>query len=612
MSVPAWVAPMLAVDDGGRLPVGEAWAYEYKFDGYRAALRVGVGGDTVLTSRNGLDFTGEFRALVGAAEVGRDLVLDGEIVVWRDGRADFELLQERRGRFRKGKSVEEFPVRFLAFDLLAFGGTSSLDLPYDERRRLLLDLPLPDDRVAVVPALSGPVEDLLDRAAAEGYEGLVAKRRDSRYLPGKRSDDWRKHPFTRTAEVVVCGWHPGRGSFAGVVGGLVLGAYDPASGDLVHVGDVGTGFDTRERARLRDRLAGLERATPPFPVPPADRGARWVEPVLVGEVRFRHRTRGAGRLRGTSWRGLRDDRTPDEVIMPSKPAETRVTVRVGDRTLKLSNLDKTLYPDGFTKGEVIDYYSRVAPFLLPHLRGRPVTFLRFPEGVGGENFFQRNAGEGAPDWLTTVVLPSDASGTVEHALVDGLPALVWAANLAALELHVPQWTVDDVRLPDRLVFDLDPGPDTTVVECCRVAERLHAELTADGLVPVAKTSGSKGLQVYAGIRTADPMAPTAYAKAIAGKFTAATPRQVTATMAKAQRKGKVFIDWSQNNPAKTTVAPYSLRGRAEPTASTPVTWDEVHACRDPEDLVFTADDVLDRVAEHGDLFAAVAGRTALP
>lgn len=183
---------------------------------------------------------------------------------------------------------------------------------------------------------------------------------------------------------------------------------------------------------------------------------------------------------------------------------------------------------------------------------------------------------------------------------------MWAANLAALELHVPQWTVEDRAargVPDRLVFDLDPGPGTTIVECCRIAERLHDVLVADGLTPAAKTSGSKGLQVYAGIHTSSSQASSAYAKAVANEFAAQTPESVTAKMTKALREGRVFIDWSQNNLAKTTIAPYSLRGRDEPTVSTPVTWEEVHSCRDASELVFTADDVLDRVDELGDLFA---------
>ncbi|MDQ7807894.1 non-homologous end-joining DNA ligase [Amycolatopsis sp. A133] len=300
-------------------------------------------------------------------------------------------------------------------------------------------------------------------------------------------------------------------------------------------------------------------------------------------------------------------------------AGSRITVRVGERQLTLSNLGKVLYPRaGFTKGEVLDYYTRVAPVLLPHIRDRAMTFVRFPDGVDGGSFFEKDVSRHAPGWVRTARLAVGGRGTdpelVSYPLINDLPELVWAANLAALELHVHQWTVgpgDERRTPDRLVFDLDPGPGATVVDCCRVAERLHDVLTGAGLSPVAKTSGSKGMQLYAGVTTTDGGAPSRYAKALAERLAAETPDLVVARMTKTLRPGKVFIDWSQNNPFKTTVAPYSLRGRDEPTVSTPVTWDEVRACRHVTHLRFTAGEVLRRVEDHGDLFADL-DRTRVP
>lgn len=298
----------------------------------------------------------------------------------------------------------------------------------------------------------------------------------------------------------------------------------------------------------------------------------------------------------------------------------RITVRVADRQLSLSNLDKVLYPAAqFTKGAVIDYYRQVAPVLLPHLAGRPVTFVRFPNGVTGGSFFEKDVSRHAPDWVRTARLPTDTrgqgSGLIDYPLVDDLPSLVWAANLAALELHVPQWTLDrngTPRPPDRLVFDLDPGAPADVVSCCRVAERLYDLLIADGLTPAVKTSGSKGLQLYCGIRSRASDQARGYARTLAGRLAAETPKLVVSKMDRVLRPGKVFIDWSQNNTAKTTVAPYSLRGRDQPTVSTPLTWDEVRACRHAADLVFTAPDVLARVAEFGDLLAAVTATPAPP
>ena len=294
---------------------------------------------------------------------------------------------------------------------------------------------------------------------------------------------------------------------------------------------------------------------------------------------------------------------------------TKVLVDVEGRQLALTNLEKVLYPQtGFTKGQVLDYYSRIAPVLLPHLTGRPLTRKRFPNGVDGTVFFEKNAPRGTPDWVRTVILPSPGSSkdreTIEYVVVDDLPALVWTANLAALELHTPMWRVAARRRaganicspPDLLVFDLDPGEPATVVECCAVAQLLQDAMRADGLDPVVKTSGSKGLQVYARSPGGDT---GAYAKGLAQRFESSHPDLVVHRMAKALRPGKVLVDWSQNSPAKTTVTVYSLRARPTPTVSTPVTWDEVAACRQPEDLVFTSDDVLVRVASHGDLFAGL-------
>lgn len=293
----------------------------------------------------------------------------------------------------------------------------------------------------------------------------------------------------------------------------------------------------------------------------------------------------------------------------------RVTVEVDGRQLTLSNLDKVLYPSvGFTKGEVIEYYSRIAPVLLPYLASRPLTVKRYPNGVEGAFFFEKNASRGTPPWVRTVTLPVPGStknrDTIDYVVVEEVATLVWLANLAALELHVPQWRVRPrARKPDTdlVVFDLDPGAPATVVECCEVALALRELLSADGLAPAAKTSGSKGLQVSAPVSVGDPELPSRYAQAIAQQLEAEHPDLVVSRMTKSLRPAKVFVDWSQNSPAKTTVAPYSLRARDEPTVSTPLSWDEVGS---GDALRFTATQVLDRVEAHGDLFAGVLDEDA--
>ena len=286
----------------------------------------------------------------------------------------------------------------------------------------------------------------------------------------------------------------------------------------------------------------------------------------------------------------------------------KVTVDVEGTQVVLSNLDKVLYPAvGFTKGQVLDYYSRIAPVLLPHLAERAVTRKRYPDGVDGQVFFEKNAPRGTPDWVRTETLPSPGSSkgrdTIDYVVVQDLATLVWTANLASLELHTHLWRVDRDS-PDLVVFDLDPGEPATIVECCAVAQLLRPLLEADGLAPVAKTSGSKGLQLYARADAFDSAEQTsAYAKGLAQRLEQEHPDLALHRMTKALRGGKVLIDWSQNSAAKTTVSAYSLRAKDRPTVSTPISWDEVAACARPEDLVFTSDDVLARVEQHGDLFA---------
>lgn len=288
----------------------------------------------------------------------------------------------------------------------------------------------------------------------------------------------------------------------------------------------------------------------------------------------------------------------------------RLKVDVEGRALELSNLDKVLYPKaGFTKGEVIDYYTRIAPVLLPHLRDRALTRIRFPNGVEGGSFFEKNKPNNTPDWVRIENLPAPGSSkgreTIDYVVCEDLPTLVWLANLAALELHTPQWKIGEH--PDMMVVDLDPGAPAALKQCCQVALLMRDRLAEDGIESYPKTSGKKGMQLccpIAGTQDADDV--SAYAKRIAQELEKAHPKLIVSKMARNLRPGKVFIDWSQNNAAKTTVAPYSLRAQAVPSVSTPLTWDEVSAGaagKRPSTKPYMADEVLKRVAKQGDLLA---------
>ncbi|MGA5369485.1 non-homologous end-joining DNA ligase [Streptomyces griseoincarnatus] len=275
---------------------------------------------------------------------------------------------------------------------------------------------------------------------------------------------------------------------------------------------------------------------------------------------------------------------------------------VEGRRLPLSNLEKVLYPaTGFTKAEVLHYYATVADVLLPHLRERPVSFLRYPDGPDGQVFFTKNVPPGTPDWVTTAEVPR-SEGPARMALVEDLPSLMWAANLVT-EFHTHQWRITDPGEADRIVFDLDPGPPATVVHCCEVALWLRERLAEDGFEAYAKTSGSKGLHLLAAVRGSSSEQVSEYAKALAVEAEKAMPRLVLHQMKRSLRPGKVFVDWSQNAARKTTAAPYTLRARAEPLVSAPVTWQEVEDCRSPDGMALQAPDIPPRLQDFGDLLA---------
>jgi bifunctional non-homologous end joining protein LigD len=289
----------------------------------------------------------------------------------------------------------------------------------------------------------------------------------------------------------------------------------------------------------------------------------------------------------------------------------RVLTHIDGRELSLSNLDKVLYPDtGFTKSQVLDYYARVADVMLPHVRNRPVTFRRFPHGVDGASFYEKHASDRQPDWIGTIEVPSKSGehDPIEYTAVTDRPSLLWAANLAAIEFHVPLWHVAKGKSipapPDYMVFDLDPGPGTTIAECCRVAQWVGERLDRESLF--AKTSGSKGLQLYTRVQRTDWEKLGERAHEIARAIERDHRSEVVSTMRKDLRNGKVLIDWSQNSSSKTTVAAYSLRARPEPTVSTPVSWTEVDKCAksgNSETLRFETKDVLRRIEKLGDLMA---------
>jgi bifunctional non-homologous end joining protein LigD len=622
--IPDKIVPMTA--QLGKLPRDdERWAFEIKWDGVRAICH-SEPGRMRLHSRNLLDITPRYPELsrLNRALSHHRAVLDGEVVALdAEGKPSFGALQRRMHVSAEStvrRLARETPVTYVIFDLLWLDGHSLMELPYEERRARLAELGLGDgERWRVPDYVVGHGAQLLAATEQQGLEGVIGKRLDSTYEPGRRSQSWVKVKNLYRQEVVIGGWVPGDGRRRDRIGALLAGVHDEEGG-LRHIGRVGTGFTEAELDRLGKLLAPYEREDSPFAPggPKIPRGAVFVEPKFLAEVEFREWTEG-GQLRAPSYKGLRDDK-PVELVVREEEVATDLVVReeanaivaeVGGREVKLSNLDKVLYPEvGFAKRDVIEYFARIAPTVLPHLEGRALTLKRYPNGVQANYFYEKNAPSHRPEWVQTARV-----GDIDYVLCNDEATLVWLANLADLELHTSLALADEPRRPTLLAFDLDPGPPATIVECCQVALLLHGMFEGLGLQCFAKTSGAKGMQVYVPLN--DPDATFAqtksFSKAVAELLAREEPSLVVARQTKSARKGKVLVDWSQNDPIKTTVNVYSLRAMERPTVSTPIAWDEVRAAKTVEDLTFDAAQVLRRVDEQGDLFAPVVSLVqALP
>jgi bifunctional non-homologous end joining protein LigD len=655
--MPEHVKPMLART--GKLPRGDAgWTYEIKWDGVRA-IAYSTPGELELESRNLKTITSQYPELgrLNRALSSHAAILDGEIVAFDEqGRPSFAALQRRMhvGSAAQAKRLAKaVGVTYMIFDLLWLDGHSLMGLPYGDRRELLEKLDLNGESWQTPEPLTGRGREVLKATAEQQLEGIVAKRLDSTYEPGGRTSAWVKIKNVGRQELVIGGWVPGEGRRERGIGALLVGVYE--DGAFRYAGRVGTGFSDAELDRLGKLLAELKRKDSPFAAgerPP--RESVFVAPELVAEVEFTAWT-AAGSLRHPSYKGLREDKAAREVVRedftvvgsteadapdadtdgqartprsgrkrarapgasaPSPPLSidergaSGATTTVEGRELKLSNLDKPLYPRaGFVKRDAIDFYAAVADTIVAHLQGRALTVKRWPDGVEGKAFFQKQAPAHRPEWVRTVTLPTREK-PIDYLLADDRATLVWLANLAALELHVPLQRAAHNERPTALVFDLDPGAPATAIECCHVALTLQGMFENLGLQSLIKTSGKKGLQLYVPLN--DPKISfeqtKPFAKTVAELLEEAEPELVVSRMTKAERPGKVLIDWSQNDRRKTTACAYSLRASERPTVSTPLEWDEVRAALDggdPETLRFEASTVLERIAERGDLFAPV-------
>jgi bifunctional non-homologous end joining protein LigD len=584
-------------------PKGEEWLHEMKFDGYRILARL-HGGKARLFSRNGKDWTAQFPTVAEAVEAlpVPAALLDGEVaVVLPSGTTSFQALQNALTAADQGQ------LAYFLFDLVHLETVSLARAPLEERKMLLKDLlgtPWPLSPLRYSDHVTGSGAEFFEQACTLGVEGIVSKRRDAPYTPG-RSKSWLKIKCHQRQEFVIGGYTDPEGSRVGL-GSLLLGVHDK-DGDLRFAGKVGTGFSSKVLEDLRRRLTALEQPRSPFKqarIPGVTR-AHWVRPELVGEVEFSEWT-SDGRLRHPSFQGLRADKSPRDIVReqpraveavapeprPSRPARGRSTEgeklsgKRGPKTggeevvagVRLTHPDRVLYPpQGITKRDLALLYVSIADWILPHLEGRPLTLVRCPEGAEKGCFYMKHSGVWAPPALRRVKI-QEKTKIGEYLVVDDLQGLISLVQMGILEIHTWNAAADTIERPDRVVFDLDPDPAVAWDRVVEAAEALRRRLDALSLESFVKTTGGKGLHVVVPLRPASTWEESfGLSRAISEEMERAQPRAYTTAMPKAQRRGRILIDYLRNNRGNTSVTAYSTRARPGAPVSTPLTWEELAA-----------------------------------
>ena len=591
-AIPETLAAQLATP-ADQPPDGDQWLHEIKYDGYRLLARI-ARGEVRLTTRNGLDWTGKFPALAQAlaALPVASALIDGELVALAaDGTTNFGALQDAIAR------GDTSGLDFFAFDLLYRDGYDLTGAALVDRKAALAAI-VPrggDGIVRYSDHQAGQGPDFFRLACRHHLEGIVAKRRDRPYRPG-RGRDWLKIKCHNRDEFVVIGFTEPSGTRRGF-GALLLGYYDTA-GALRYAGRVGTGFDDARLDDLRQRLDAIERRAAPVTLPDgiaapkgvSEKAVHWCEPRLVAEIRYGGWTADAI-LRHSSFAGLREDKSAAEVIRDPPeagqgtsigamrappPAAVKVTGGVSFAGVRLTNPDRVLYrEEGITKLALAEYYAAIAAWALPHLAQRPLSLLRCPEGYDKECFYQKHISSGVPDALRRVEI-ADKGVAETYLVVENLAGLVAIVQMGVLEIHPWGSTVDRLETPDRITFDFDPDVGLPWEQVSAAAIEMREALLGIGLQSFVKTTGGKGLHVVVPVK---PMlewgAIKEFAKWVAERFVAAYPERFTATMAKRARRGRIFIDYLRNTRGATAIGAYSPRARPGAPVATPVFWDEV-------------------------------------
>ncbi|MGH9629344.1 MAG: DNA ligase D, partial [Bryobacteraceae bacterium] len=625
--MPKSVQPMMAFP-AEKPPSAARWVYEVKWDGVRAICFI-EDQKLRMTSRNGNSFDRQYPELSVLPHYvnAREAIIDGEIAVLdNQGRSRFELIQPRIHQTDPNSIAHlsrNTPVRFFAFDLLYLDGYDLRQAPLVDRKELLKKILEPCPRMQFSEHFEARGTEMLDSARQLGLEGVLAKRADSKY-ESRRSRNWLKIKIIGQQEFVICGYtHGERSTFSS----LVLGLYE--KGKLVYVGNVGTGFNEKSLALLHAKMEPLKTTRSPFAKKPSMlRSATWVEPVLVCEIKFSEWTRD-GKLRAPVFLGLRNDKKPEECVRET-PIEQEtepeakalksgeplldqkakeVTLDIDGQKLKFTNLDKVLYPkDGFTKRDILNYYNSIADLIVPHLKDRPLSLKRYPNGIDEEFFFQKDITSSFPDWLRTEpVFSEHRNAPINFAVASDRATLLYLANLACIDQNPWMSRVGSLDNPDFMLIDLDPQecPYDKIVEA---AQLVREKLDQLGLEGYPKTTGGDGMHVYVPVeprytyeqvRSFAEILSQLVVSEKSDLFT--TPRSVSK-----RRKGRVYFDYLQISTGKTISAPYVLRAYNGAPVSTPLRWDEVKKGLSPKQFNLT--NAVERFRETGDLFKPVLTR----
>lgn len=568
----------------------EDWLFELKYDGYRLLGRRD-GARATLRYRSGADATALWPEIVKALETlpVDDAVLDGElVVVGPDGRPSFQGLQGRAQLTRPADvavAAVRTPATWYVFDLLALGGLDLRPLPLRDRKRLLARLVPALGAIRYADHVEARGEDLFREVEARGLEGVVAKRADAPYRSG-RSADWLKVRVAHRGDFAVVGFTAPRGARARF-GALHLAVYDGER--FVYAGSVGSGFSDELLEALHARLVPRARSGPPcVGLVPKGRGHTWVEPEVVVEVSYQQWTR-EGLLRLPVFERVRDDKRPEEAVREGgasdePPAPSRATeAAVAEHAVQVTNPDKIYFPgEGITKGELVAYHRELAPFMLPWLRDRPIVLTRFPDGIEGKSFFQKDAPKWRPEWIRTVRVHSeDADRDLDHFLVDDADGLAWIVNMGTIPIHVWSSRADALDRPDWCVVDLDPK-DAPFADVVLLARAVHALCERIGLPCYPKTTGQRGLHVLVPLgRQLTHAQSRTLGELLSRAVEARHPDVSTTARQLSARGGRVYLDFLQNGQGKTIVAPYAVRPRPGAPVSMPLRWSEVNARLDP-------------------------------